>query len=150
MGHDVRQSLIDPLHPPGQGAGELAGGLAGGRGGFSVDEVDDRLGLGQVQLAVEEGPLGELPRPGRPGPSGIQSLQDQGEDHGGAVALQLRCLLPGVAVGGPADKGQAGVQHLARLVGHGAVEQVAVGCSGQGLGPFGAKDPLGGLDGSWA
>ena len=58
VGHHVGQAAVNCVNPPGEGPGELAGGLPGGGGGLRLNEVDDRLGLGQVQLSVEEGPLG--------------------------------------------------------------------------------------------
>ena len=84
---------------------------------------------------------GELPGPGLPGAGSEEGVQDQREDHGGAVALKLRRLLPGVAVGSPADKGQAGVKRLARLVQQGAVEELTVRRVRQGAGSLGAEDP---------
>ncbi len=141
VGHHVGQAAVNCVNPPGEGSGELAGGLPGGGGGLRLNEVDDRLGLGQVQFSVEEGPLGELPGPGLPGAGSEEGVQDQREDHGGAVALKLRRLLPGVAVGSPADKGQAGVKRLARLVQQGAVEELTVRRVRQGAGSLRAEDP---------
>lgn len=81
------------------------------------------------------------PGPGLPGAGSEEGVQDQREDHGGAVALKLRRLLPGVAVGSPADKGQAGVKRLARLVQQGAVEELTVRRVRQGAGSLRAEDP---------
>ena len=58
MGAQVHQRVIDPLNPAAEDAGELAPGAAGGGPGLRVDEVGHRLGLHQIQLAVEEGPPG--------------------------------------------------------------------------------------------
>lgn len=66
------------------------------------------------------------PAPGPAGAGSEEGVQDQREDYGGAVALKLRRLLPGVAVGSPADESQAGVKRLARLVQQGAVEELTV------------------------
>ena len=55
--------------------------------------------------------------------------------------MKLRRLLPGVAVGSPADKGQAGVKRLARLVQQGAVEELTVRRVRQGAGSLRAEDP---------
>ena len=57
------------------------------------------------------------------------------------MALKLRRLLPGVAVGSPADESQAGVKRLARLVQQGAVEELTVRRVRQGAGSLRAEDP---------
>ena len=48
-----------------------------------------------------------LSRPGLPRPGGEEGFQPQGQHHGGAVAVELRRVLPGVA-GGPQA---VGAQH---------------------------------------
>ena len=48
--------------------------LPGGGGGLGIDEVDDGLGLGQVQLAVEKGPLGEFAGSGQACPGRAQGI----------------------------------------------------------------------------
>ena len=141
---------VDPLNPPGQGPGELAGGLAGGGGALRVDEVDDRLGLGQVQLAVEEGPLGELPPAGPAGPR--RHTGPPGPGRGpwgsrgtGARRSPLRCSCGG----GAADEGQAGVDGAAVPVQDGAVEAAGPG-PGPGAPSPGAEGLAGGPDGPGA
>lgn len=57
------------------------------------------------------------------------------------MALKLRRLLPGVAVGSPADESQAGVKRLARLVQQGAVEELTVRRVRQGAGSLGGGRP---------
>lgn len=61
VGQKVHQMVIDAVDAPTHHPGELSGGVPGGLRSLGVDEVDDRLRLNQVQLAVEEGPPGELP-----------------------------------------------------------------------------------------
>ena len=67
-----------------------------------------------------------------------------------AVALELGGLLPGVAVGGAADEGQAGVDGAAVPVQDGAVEELPVRGLVQGHLPPGAEGLAGGPDGPGA
>ena len=65
---------------------------------LGVDEVDDGLGLRQVELAVQEGPAREFAGSRLPCSGGQQCLQPGGQHGGRAMALQLNGLLAGVAV----------------------------------------------------
>mmetsp|Transcript_32493 Transcript_32493/g.76308 ORF Transcript_32493/g.76308 Transcript_32493/m.76308 type:complete len:400 (-) Transcript_32493:129-1328(-) len=73
-------------------------------GGFSagVDQVGHGLGLGQVELAVQEGALGELSRLGQPQvDTGLDDpRQQQLHHHGAPVGLQLQHMLAGVGMRG--------------------------------------------------
>ena len=69
-GAGVGQALDQGLDAPGESPLEATNRQAGPAGGGGLDEVGDRLGLGQIQLAVDEGALGELSRAGQ---SGTQS-----------------------------------------------------------------------------
>ena len=76
-------------------------GAAGGllAGGF--DEIGDGLGLGQIQLVVEEGALAELARAGGADAVDLQDAADQHvQNDGAAMALQLQHVFAGEAVGG--------------------------------------------------
>ena len=148
VGHEIHQAVVDCPHPAAQGAGELPGGLPHGGGGLRVDEIRHRLRLGQIQLAVEEGPPGELPRPGLPHPLGKQGLQPQLEHRRRAVALKLRRVLPGVAAGRPGDGGQGLVNGGTVGAQQGAVDQPAALILRQGLSAGGAEHGGGGLDGA--
>ena len=108
VGHHIHQGGVYGDDPAGQGAGQLARRLAGPLPALGVQQVGHPLRLGQVQPSVEEGPLGELPRACLAGPLGEEGLQPQGEDHGGAVAVEFRRVLPGIA-GRPAA---VSTQHL--------------------------------------
>ncbi|ANY61086.1 hypothetical protein MA05_01965 [Comamonas aquatica] len=92
-------------------ARQRAAGAARRRLGAGVDQVGNRLGLGQVDLVVEEGALGELTGLGQAqagqdrgavGPRRLRGLQaarqQQLQHHGAAVGLQLQHVLAGVAV----------------------------------------------------
>ena len=72
------------------------------------DDIHDRLGLGKVELPVQEGPLGELAGLGHPGPTGHQALEDAlGHQHP-AMPADLENILPGVA-GRPGEPGRKDV-----------------------------------------
>jgi hypothetical protein len=69
-----------------------------------VHQVPDRLGLDQVHLPVQVGPLGELAGTGLPGPPPEASVQDQGGNEHAPVDRHLGRILPGVG-GGPGKEG---------------------------------------------
>ena len=97
VGHQVHQGGVDLPHPAAQGPGQLARRVAGPLPALGVQQVCHRLRLGQVQPTVQEGPLGELPGPGLAGaPWANRASSPQGEHHGGAVAVELRRVLPPV------------------------------------------------------
>jgi hypothetical protein len=94
-----------------EGAGQRTAGRAGGRLGAGVDQVGHRLGLGQVELVVEEGALGELAglgqaQAGQARLAGVGALQrrlqaarqQQLQHHRAAVGLQFQHVFAGVAV----------------------------------------------------
>ena len=98
MAAQVRQPVVDRPDGALERPAELPGGVRGGVGRLGVDEVDDGLGLRQVELAVQEGPAREFAGSRLPRPGGQQRLQPGGQHGGRAVALQLNGLLAGVAV----------------------------------------------------
>ena len=79
VGGQVGEGVVHCRHSPPQSAGQLPCRLAHSGGGLRVDEVGHRLGLGQVQSAVEEGPAGKLTRSGLSHALGKEGLQPQGE-----------------------------------------------------------------------
>ncbi|CUO49160.1 Uncharacterised protein [Flavonifractor plautii] len=146
VGHEIHQTVVEGGHPAAQRAGELSGGLPHGGGGLRLEEIRHRLRLGQIQFSVEEGPLGELPRPGLPDALGKQGLQRHRQHCGRAVALQLRRVFAGVAVGGTGDRGQHLVDGGTVGAQQGAVDQPATLAGGQGTPAGGAEHGGRGLD----
>ena len=69
------------VHPIGERAVERAPGEPGRLVRRRVDEVRHRLGLGEIELAVEERPFGELAGPGRAGAEGEHPAGHPVEDH---------------------------------------------------------------------
>ena len=74
-------------------AGQRPHRRAGGALRSAVDQVGYRLGLGKIDLVVEEGPFGEFARPGDPGAQGAGALEQPGHDDGSAMALQFDHVL---------------------------------------------------------
>ncbi len=115
----------------GELARERAAGTARRGLGAGVDQVGNRLGLGQVDLVVQERPLGELAGLGQAQArqSGLRRLQaarqQQLQHHGPAVGLQLQHVLAGVAVRRGEEKRQPLVDGLALGVGKGQVMRLA-------------------------
>ena len=61
----VDQRVAQHMDPVREHAGQRTAGASGCGFGAGIDQVGHRLGLGQIELVVEEGPLGEFTRPGR-------------------------------------------------------------------------------------
>ena len=120
---------------------ELGGGVPGGGGGLGVDEVDDGLRLGQVQPAVEKGPLGELPGQSLSGAGGEQGGEELSQHHRGAVAVELGAVLSGKAAGAGEADSQPLVQQAALTVQHLAEDQLPGGLVRKGQGVGGPEDP---------
>ncbi len=76
---------------------ELAQGLMALRLGFGGDKIGDRLGLGQVELAVEEGASGEFAGLGEPQAETAQHPRDRGQHRTAAVHVEFRDILAGGA-----------------------------------------------------
>ena len=95
----VDQAFDDAVDFLREAAGEGAHGRAGGGGGGGFDEVGDAFGLGQVELAVEEGAAGELTGLGHAGAELEAAGQQHLHDHRAAVALQFDDVFAGEGVG---------------------------------------------------
>ena len=118
---DLYQILAQRAEVAGQGAVELVDGGAVARLGAGVDEVDDRLGLGEVEAPVQERPSRELAGLGHPHTLRQNRFQDTLYDHHAAVATDLRHVLAGVGVRLPHDAEQRLVDALALRVDHKAM-----------------------------
>jgi hypothetical protein len=77
------------------------------------DQICDGFGLRQVDLAVDERPLGELAGAGGPHPGGERGLQDPVRRHRAAVALDLDDVLAGERTRGAENRDQGVVEILA-------------------------------------
>ena len=82
---------------------------------FALDDIQDRFGLCQVDPAVEEGPFGELSRPGEPGPMADHEGQYFSLAGEPAVRINLRHVLAGIGAG-PSHEHREDLVHVgARL-----------------------------------
>jgi hypothetical protein len=100
----------------------------GSAGRCSIDQVGNRLGLGKVHLAVEEGTSAEFARFGQPGAEIQAAGEQQLHDHRAAVALQFEDVFAGKGMGIGKVEQQAGVDGA-------AVSRLEVGqCRVTGLG----------------
>ena len=75
MTADIGQIVIDGSQLLLQHTFHLSGGIGSGIGGVCFDQIDDRLCLGQIQLAVKEGAFGVFTPLSRLGSCQIQSFQ---------------------------------------------------------------------------
>ena len=126
VGHQVGETVIHLADDLGQGAPQLPGGLVYRPGGAGVDQVGHCFHLSQIQPAAEKGPASELPGLSLACPGGEQGVQPQGQGGGRAVALQLRRVLPGVAVGTAGEGGQTLVNGPPLPVVENAIHQLPV------------------------
>ena len=131
MAAQVHQVIINGGQLLLQHPAHLTGCIGGGVGGIRFDQVDDGLRLGQIQLAVEEGTLGEFASAGRTGTGAVQRFQPGGQHGRGAVAVEFHGVLAGVAVGSPGHDSHALVNDPALLVAEGAQHQLPVGCAAE-------------------
>ena len=115
MGENTGQMPRPIAIKPAQFATELAQGLAALRLGFGGGEIGDRLGLGQVELAVLKGAAGEFPGFGKPEPETAQRIGDRGEHRAAAVQMQFGDILAGKARGGGKPQHQRIVERFAAI-----------------------------------
>ena len=108
-----RHLLVEPEDRGGELAGQ--GPVRGpGRGaGTRVDEIRHRFGLQQVQLVVEEGPLGELAGTRQPGAEPDDPRHQHVQQHRTAVGVQLEHVLAGEGMGRGKEQREAGIERLA-------------------------------------
>jgi hypothetical protein len=103
----------------------LHGQLVGGSGAGG-DEVGHRFGLGEIQLAVEEGAEGKLPGLCQPCLSAKEELKDLLLYVGRAMAGYLYSVLAGVGVGGFEKAYQHFVQHGSLIMDHPEMDGVGL------------------------
>ncbi len=81
------------------------------------DDIEDGLGLGQIEAVVQEGPLREFPPFGRTRPGPQNLFEDGPEDERPAVAADLQRVFAGVGAGSLQKGDEDLVEDGARLRG---------------------------------
>jgi hypothetical protein len=76
--------------------------------GLRLNQIDDRLSLGQIEATIEEGTFGEFPRLRQSRPTGDERLEDAGHDADAPMAADLDDVFARVRVRRP----HVGHQHL--------------------------------------
>src|SRR5215469_16921426 len=115
MSQETGQASAPPAIDVAQVPVELTQRLAALRFGFSRSEVCDRLGLQQVELAVEKGAAGEFAGLGEPQSETGKHLHDRSEHGAAAVEVQFGHVLPGRAARRREPKHHRLVEHVAAL-----------------------------------
>ena len=115
MGEDAGQSIAPATINIAQFAAELAQGLAALRLGLGRGEIGNRLGLQQVELAVEKGAAGEFAGLGEPRPEPGECLHDRSEHSSAAVQMELHDILAGRAPRPRKPQDQPLIEHLSAL-----------------------------------
>ena len=123
VGGDGEPILIDGTDLASEGIFEEGGGHAGGAFGAGMDEVEDGFGLGEVELAEEEGALGEFAGFGLPGAGAEEGVEDAVGGLRATVAVDFDGIFAGIGMGG-AEKKHEGV--IEGFVGLG-IDDLAVG-----------------------
>ncbi len=133
MAAQVHQIVVNGGQLLLQHAAHLTRGVGGGIGGVRFDEVDDGFRLGQIQLAVQESPLGKFTTACGFCSGDVQAFQSGSQNGRGTMTVKFYGVLAGVAMGGTGDQGAAGVDGAPLLVVKLAQHQLPVGSFGKGL-----------------
>ncbi len=99
MRHQIDQFIVNMINLSPHCPTQLTGCAAGCSGCFRIDQINDRLRLGQIHLSVQKGPAGKLPRLCLPNANGEQGLQRCCEHCRRAVALEFYRILSGITMG---------------------------------------------------
>jgi hypothetical protein len=111
QGAEFRQLRQKGVHFPGKLALQRAHGATGGGCRRGVDQIDDRLGLRQVELAVEVRPARELAGFSESCTEFEAARQQHLHDHGSTVAVQFEDILAGEGAWRREVQQQPGVDH---------------------------------------
>ena len=117
---DVHQLIDVPAQPLRKGALERTHRAPGRLLGSTLDQVGDRLRLGQVEPPVQEGALAELSGPRHPRPGAQRAVEHHAGHHRPAVSLQLDGVFPGIGTGSGLVQREPPVHALALRVAKGA------------------------------
>ena len=99
LGQLVEQALPQPGNAPLQAAIDPRHGQLSRPAAAGGDHLGDGFGAGEVEAAVKEGPLAELPGPGEAGAGGQNQVQHPSHGDQTAMAVKLHHVLAGEAAG---------------------------------------------------
>src|ERR1700719_670533 len=100
----INKCVADFLDSRAKPAFELLGGRAQGEIGFGTNQIDDRLGLSEIHLAVEKSALGKFARPCAARPRAQTSFENFGADQCAAVTTDLDQIFARVSGWCPMDR----------------------------------------------
>ena len=113
---DQRRKAYQPLPQipqlPRKSAPDRMQSRPGSGGTLAGDEIANRFGLGQIQLAIEKSPLRKLPRPGQPGPLAQQRPDDTFLDIRAAMTGDLNNIFTGIRPRGPEQRNHHLIERL--------------------------------------
>ncbi len=119
QGAHLEETTADGIDPAIQRPGQLLLGEIDAFSGLGGENVDHRLGLGQIDAAIEEGPLGEFAGGGENGAAGENEFEDTLENQEAAVAMDLDDIFAGIGVGRGHKDGEDFIDDLAAIGGCG-------------------------------
>ena len=117
-GQKIDDGVSDRLDPSGEFSLQAVDGGGKSFGCLCRDQVEDGFGLGEIEAAVQEGPLREFPSLGRARPCTDDFGKDGPEDQRAAVAADLERVFAGVGVGSLQKGDEDIVEDGPRLRGH--------------------------------
>ena len=98
IGRNGEQGVVKSADPAAEGVFELGCCEPRGAFGTGLDEVEDGLGLGQVDLSIQKGALGEFAGVGLARAGGEEGVEDAPGGLRAAVALDFDRILAGVGM----------------------------------------------------
>jgi hypothetical protein len=103
---------------PGERPLELLQGSTVARHRTSIDHINDRLSLGEIETTVEEGTFGKLPRFGNTCTLRQNRLEHTLRSYDPTVTANLRHVLAGVGMRPPHETEEHFIHPLTRAIHH--------------------------------
>jgi hypothetical protein len=112
---DVEELVVEGVEVGAEASAELFLRGGGGAFGAGVEEVEDGLGLREVEASVEEGAQGKFTGTRKPRPGVEECVEDFRGGLGTAVALKFDGVFAGVGTRRVEDEDQRAVEEFARF-----------------------------------
>ena len=97
---DLKEPIPQDLNMLREGPGELALGYFKGLFILPHDQVGDGLGLNEVDLSIDKGPLCKFPGEGQSCPLSHEGPKDLFQEEGPSMGMDLDNILPRIGLGG--------------------------------------------------